>query len=310
MGLNVWQDNAETLEKCGKYDVIFNSDLIEHLKNPKKAFKVWREYADNLVVCVSTNPHEEGHLSIYNRETLFKDLKDSGWIGELEEYKPYEGQELPWLIGRFKKIPSVSLCATGLRRDDELLFNEYWGKQKYPYLELVFHQGGRISEGLNKCIKKATGDIIIFTETDVKPIDEYVVKKWVENYRGGICKARELHPWSVENLAMTGGERKIFKNQFDKSYEWSGDTEFFLRLKKGGIRFHFLDEPIVIHERAGQFKKLWRAYQYGREFVRLYRKYNFYPIEKYKQRHEISKKTAEAYLKGIKDELNNNSVQE
>ena len=178
-------------------------------------------------------------------------------------------------------------------------------KQDYPNFEIVATLGGTVTEGYNRAIRRAKGEILVFTETDVVPLSRSWLSGLVTQVRPGeIIKGLEIYP-PVFNFSNAACHAAIAKQiPLDERYRLFSDTEWYKRLVRHGIRLRTVYGAGVLHLRLPASKKAvqW-AYQYGREWARFHRAGTFEEFESLVEqtRHQIA--MAQAKLRGIADEL-------
>jgi len=108
-----------------------------------------------------------------------------------------------------------------------------------------------VSQAWNKGITKATGDIILFTESDCSlPYD------WVETLSNlvelkGFAMGSEIittsREWSMSNVGIKADIAR--KEHMDERFTIGEDTEWFERIAKRGFSLQRLPRPIVYHHR-------------------------------------------------------------
>ncbi len=138
--------------------------------------------------------------------------------------------------------------------------------QTFQEFEFIGITGGTIPEAWNRGIAKSQGEILVFTETDAKPVDE----NWLAELESAIndektiVKGLEITgtPLDFSNLAV---HRKVFDAiEFDTNFKWAEDTELFCRLKENGYKFDQLHSAPVIHfSKLGSETFLRRSFRYG-----------------------------------------------
>jgi GT2 family glycosyltransferase len=149
---------------------------------------------------------------------------------------------------------------------------EILNNQTFKNFEFIGEVGGTIPEAWNRAVKRAQGEILVFTETDAKPVDE----NWLAELASAINDEKTI----VKGLEITGtpldfsnmaAPRSAFQlNQFDESYKWAEDTELFCRLVQQGYRFIQLEKAPVIHLQKNTSRKLIRrAFLYGFYYARI-----------------------------------------
>lgn len=149
-------------------------------------------------------------------------------------------------------------------------------QQTYQDFEFIGEAGGSIPEAWNRAIARAQGEILVFTETDARPVNEHWLEELVNSVTDEktIVKGLEVtgSPWDMANLAA---HRSVFQNiQFDEKYKWAEDTEVFCRLKEAGYKLQRADLAPVIHlSKAGSKRYIRRSFLYGLYWSRLRHRY-------------------------------------
>jgi GT2 family glycosyltransferase len=138
--------------------------------------------------------------------------------------------------------------------------------QTFQEFEFIGITGGTIPEAWNRGIAKAHGEILVFTETDAKPVGENWLAELVSaiNDDKTIVKGLEITntPLDFSNLAV---HRRAFDAiELDKNFKWAEDTELFCRLKENGYKFNQLHSAPVIHfSKPGSEIFIRRSFRYG-----------------------------------------------
>lgn len=194
---------------------------------------------------------------------------------------------------------SIVFAAANQRQARELLQRltnqTYKGKVQYCY-----SCKGTIPEAMNESLRKATGDFILFTETDVKHPPNWIEKMVELAEPRKLIKALEVNSINF-NFASTICYKEDIEGMFlDETYRIAEDTDFFCRLKQKGILMENKEEIVVQHLRDNDSdKQVERALDYGYIHAKLIDKYEYYPLEKYKKRMQNKLEIAQRTLKGI-----------
>jgi GT2 family glycosyltransferase len=168
--------------------------------------------------------------------------------------------------------PKVSVVCIAVHPEEFLAVKEYLKKQSYQDYEFIGEVGGTIPDAWDRAVKRAVGDILVFTETDAKPVNE----RWLEELVSAITDNKTI----IKGLEITGtpldfsnlaAPRSAFDdNEFDRRFKWAEDTELFSRLKLQGYRFRQIEAAPVIHLRKNASKRyIRRAFRYGLYWARL-----------------------------------------
>jgi hypothetical protein len=172
--------------------------------------------------------------------------------------------------------PKVSVISIALAQQDFDGIKDILSRQSFRDFEFVGEVGGTIPEAWNRAIQRARGEILIFTETDARPLND----TWIEDLINGledkstIVKGLEITEtlWDMSNLA---GYRELFLNaHFNERFRWAEDTELLCRLKKSGYRMIFLEAAPVVHvEKSRSRRQIRRGFRYGLYWARLRHRY-------------------------------------
>lgn len=213
---------------------------------------------------------------------------------------------MPRKKSRFVKV-SVLVTAKDL---EELKAKvEELKQQDYPNFEIITSLGGTIPQGTNRAIRRATGKIIVFTETDAAPLSRSWLRELVAQVRPGeVIKGLEIPPPGF-NLCNTACPAEIAKRfPMNEKYLFSFDTEWNRRLARHGIPIKMIYTAGVLHLRQpGSKKALKRAYQYGQEWARLYREGFFEEFHSLLEQTRRQIAVGQANLRGIRDEMKRRS---
>lgn len=116
----------------------------------------------------------------------------------------------------------------------------------------------RIPKAWNEGVKKAIGEIILFTESDVRLPRDWVEKmvKLVEkkDFVMGSEVIVTSIAWSMSNVGI---KAKIAREiPFDESFRVGDDTDWFERIRQRGFKIEREKEPVVYHYKSTDPKKL------------------------------------------------------
>lgn len=155
-------------------------------------------------------------------------------------------------------------------------------------------------------MSRATGDLILFTETDVDYLDVHWISKMVENARPGkFVKGLESNHLNRNWCSTIIYREDLHGEKIDERFEVAEDTEYFLRLDdKYGVKFDYAWNVNVMHRKdvaAISEKALERAYIYGRLTAELLDKYKWHPYTAYKSKQELTEAIGRETLRGIND---------
>jgi glycosyltransferase involved in cell wall biosynthesis len=174
------------------------------------------------------------------------------------------------------KVPKVSIITIALKPEEFNPVLAHLSKQTYQDFEFIGEAGGSIPSAWNRAIKRARGEILVFTETDAQPINEYWLDEMVNEVSDSqtIVKGLEVttSPFDFSNLAV---HRNIFNdNLFNKSYHLLSDIELLSKLKGKNYHLVAIDKaPIINYAKAYNRHFLRKSFRYGFEWGRLKKHY-------------------------------------
>lgn len=183
-------------------------------------------------------------------------------------------------------------------------------KQDYPNFEIVTSYGHSIPKDWNKAIEKASGDILIFTESDARPLHKTWISEFVKELKPNeILKGAEIRntPMNMCCTAVYADVAKKFK--FDESmvYGCGEDTEWFIKLRRAGVKERRFWGAFVHHNRIDydyfKWKQHGRAKIFGMNWAKQSLDYENYPILRLIQRHVLAVDQNLLVLKGMEEEL-------
>lgn len=209
------------------------------------------------------------------------------------------------MLRRKSRSPKVSVLVTA--KDPQELKAKVLElkRQDHPNFEVVATLGGTIAQGYNRAIRRAKGEILVFTETDVAPLSRSWLRRLAAHVRDGeVVKGLEIFPqgFNFSNTACPAAIAKRFP--LDESYAVAEDTAWSEQLVRHGIKIRMITAAGVLHlRRPGSAKALRRAYRYGRSWVRIRRRYGFEAFNSLvkQTKHQIA--AGKAALRGVADEL-------
>jgi GT2 family glycosyltransferase len=175
------------------------------------------------------------------------------------------------------RAPLVSVISIALSNKEFDSLLSALSQQTFQDFEFIGEVGGTIPEAWNRAIQKAKGDILVFTETDATPVNEYWLAELVNSVpdEKTIVKGLEITgvPWDLSNLAC---HKSVLEGvKFDLNFRWAEDTELFCRLRAGGYKLIRIDRAPVIHlQKLGKKRNIRRAFRYGMYHARLLHRYS------------------------------------
>jgi GT2 family glycosyltransferase len=170
----------------------------------------------------------------------------------------------------------VTVICIALREEEFEPVLQALARQTFQDYEFVGVTGGAIPEAWNQAIRQARGELLVFTETDARPVNEHWLEELVNSVPDDVTIVKGLEitgsPLDLSNLAA---RRRIFEGvQFDERFRWAEDTELFCRLKQQGYRFQQVDcAPVIHRSKTGSKHYMRRAFRYGLYWARLSYRY-------------------------------------
>lgn len=163
-------------------------------------------------------------------------------------------------------MPRVSVISIALVENEFEGLYRSLAQQTFQDFEFIGEVGGTIPEAWNRAIRRASGEILVFTETDATPVNKY----WLEELVNGVPDERTIvkgleitgQPWDLANLACY---RAVLQDvKFDENFLWAEDSELFCRLKHLGYELQHIPAAPVIHlQKMRSKRRIRRAFRYG-----------------------------------------------
>lgn len=170
----------------------------------------------------------------------------------------------------------VSVISIALRPEEFTPLIEGLQRQTFQDFEFIGAAGGSIPSAWNRALRAARGEIVVFTETDARPVNE----NWLEEMVAGltvpamIVKGLEIIRQELDfsNLAIP---RKVFESfDFDPTFGAMADLELCLRLQEAGYAINLLQRaPVIYLEKARRQRVYRNAFRYGWMWARLRQRY-------------------------------------
>lgn len=206
-----------------------------------------------------------------------------------------------------RSLPFVSIIFAAQNETQARVLMTKLKSQQYPGgYEFCYSTDGNIAHAMNQAIKKSTGDLLVFTETDVEPAtDDWVYNLVMERSDGNFVKSLEVNHTTPNFSGMIVSKKDLRDEQFDEAFNVAEDTEFYARMHAlYGMNVIQARTATHLHLRSKTTQKaLDRAYEYGRNEAKIMKQYKNYPIASYTQRQYLAIEIANKILKGIHDEL-------
>ncbi len=176
--------------------------------------------------------------------------------------------------------------------------------QDYPEIEFCTSTRPALADAFQEAASRATGQVVVFTETDVTPLST----RWLRELVAEVKPGEVVHGLTVTdttpNMANTACETEVAR-RFPRNprYDRAEDTEWLLRMQAAGIRYRQASVAPVMHVRpfVGR-RQLERAYTFGREWVRLMREYGYAQPAEVVERSRVEVDIHRRILQGLRDE--------
>jgi len=167
---------------------------------------------------------------------------------------------------------SVSVISIALSEKDFEALKDNLASQSFRDFEFIGEVGGTIPEAWNRAIRRARGEILVFTETDAQPVNQHWLAELVEQVQrtSAIVKGLEVTQAPLDMSNLAGYRQTFLDNPFDEKFLWAEDTELVCRIKNEGHAIIQLDCAPVIHlQKSRSRRHIRRAFRYGLYWARL-----------------------------------------
>lgn len=177
--------------------------------------------------------------------------------------------------------PRVSVVSIALRPEEFEPVIQNLKRQTFQDYEFIGEAGGSIPSAWNRAIRRARGEIIVFTETDAQPVNDRWLEEMVLHVTNPkqIVKGLEItqKSLSMSNLLI---HRSVFQHfQFDPAFAGAEDYELLRRLQQAGYTIRHIDRAPVINLGKSRSRRSFRfAFRYGMLGARLKYRYGD-PVE-------------------------------
>jgi len=141
------------------------------------------------------------------------------------------------------KVSVITTCRKG---ENLTAFKNALKKQTFKDFELIAIDEGSIPEGFNMGVRKATGDILVITETDTIWNSPYLLDFVVKS-----VKPRQIATYYSECHECIALYKKDFI-PFNEKVNWGNDALWFKQQKERGLKINGL----FIHNTRNTFKKI------------------------------------------------------
>lgn len=143
--------------------------------------------------------------------------------------------------------------------------------QTFQDFELIISTKGTIPQAWNDAVSKASGEFLVFIESDAIPLNN----QWLEEIvkfakKNTLLKGLEINPTDLDMCNLVC-DALIFKQiRFDESFRIAEDTELFARLRKIGVKIEYINAFPVIHNPKQTWRKtLSRSFKQGMFYMKI-----------------------------------------
>jgi len=181
-----------------------------------------------------------------------------------------------YVIGMWSPLTKVSVIVTSKGGDERLpRLIEVLKRQTFRDFELVLTHNPTVSEGYNAGIRKAKGEILVFTEADCIPTDDWLQELVSEVEEGKMVAGIEVFPSALSPSNIAIRKEDLGSVRFDPRFSLANDTEFFLHLISRGIKIKRIDKAVVFHiQKRKPKRRLKLAFGIGIAWARLHHMYH------------------------------------
>ena len=168
-------------------------------------------------------------------------------------------------------MPKISVISIAKKEEELENLRQALAAQSFQDLELIISTEETIPKAWNDALSRATGEFIVFTESDAIPLNNQWLKEMLFfAKKNTIIKGIEINPKDL-NLCNLICDAEIFKKfKFNESFKFAEDTELFARLRKEGIKIECVKGFPVIHTPKKSWKKtITRSFLYGLYFIKI-----------------------------------------
>lgn len=168
-------------------------------------------------------------------------------------------------------MPKISIISIAKKAEELENLRKALKNQTFQEFELVISTKGTIPQGWNDAVSRATGEFLVFIESDAIPLNN----QWLEGIvkfakKNTLLKGLEINPTDLDMCNIVC-DASIFKQRrFDESFPIAEDTEFFARLRKIGVKIQFINAFPVIHNPKQTWRKtLSRSFKQGMFYMKI-----------------------------------------
>jgi len=168
-------------------------------------------------------------------------------------------------------MPKISVISIAKKDSEFEGLRKALANQTFHDFEFITSTKGAIPEAWNNAISRASGELLVFTESDAFPLSD----RWLEEIakiakKDTVLKGLEIRP-TDPNLCNLVCDASIFRKvNFDESFQISEDTELFARLRRMKVKISYVNAFPVIHAPAQTWNKtLSREFRKGMFFMKI-----------------------------------------
>lgn len=168
-------------------------------------------------------------------------------------------------------MPKISVISIARKVGELENLRRALKNQTFQDFELVISTKGTIPQAWNDAISRASGEFLVFTESDAIPLNNQWLEEIVKSAKKNtILKGLEINPTDLDMCNLVC-DASIFKQiKFDESFRIAEDTELFARLRKTGVEIERVNAFPVIHCPGQTWRKtLSRSFKNGMFFMKI-----------------------------------------
>jgi glycosyltransferase involved in cell wall biosynthesis len=168
-------------------------------------------------------------------------------------------------------MPRISVISIAKNEEELDHLRRTLRNQTFRDYELITSTKGNIPEAWNDAISRASGDYLVFIESDASPLYD----RWLEEVcqrmrRNAVLKGLEINPTDFDMCNLVCDASILKTVRFDESFEIAEDTELFARLRKMGVPIEHVSGFPVVHRAEQTWRKtLTRAFRRGMLYMKI-----------------------------------------
>jgi glycosyltransferase involved in cell wall biosynthesis len=173
--------------------------------------------------------------------------------------------------------PTISVVTIALEEKEVKILEKKLSDQTYQDFEIVYSTKEGIPEAWNAAVSKASGSIIMFTETDAEPVSD----RWLQHIASEVnvddekvIKFGEFGGGQAFDLGNTVVPRRVMERyEFDETFSVAEDNEIFARMDVDGVVFENRNKVPVFHKPTPMEQHLERGFDYGQYSMKCFYRY-------------------------------------